>query len=35
LSQEQICKAQGNGLELAFLSNAEKQALRELAAKRK
>jgi adenosine deaminase len=35
LSQEQICKAQANGLELAFLSNSEKQALRELAANRK
>lgn len=35
LSQQQIIKAQENGIELAFLSNAEKQALREMALKRK
>ncbi|MGR5541230.1 adenosine deaminase, partial [Vibrio campbellii] len=34
LSQEQIRQAQTNGLELAFLSDAEKQALRDIAAKR-
>lgn len=34
LSQEQIRQAQINGLELAFISEQEKQALKELAAKR-
>lgn len=34
LSQEQIRQAQINGLDVAFLSKAEKQALRDLAAKR-
>jgi len=34
LSLEQIKQAQINGLEIAFLSAAEKQALRETAAKR-
>ena len=34
LTQEQIRQAQINGLELAFLSDAEKQALRDMAASR-
>lgn len=34
LSQVQIRQAQINGLELAFLSETEKQALRDIAAKR-
>ncbi|MDD9178984.1 MULTISPECIES: adenosine deaminase [Aliivibrio] len=34
LTQEQLRQIQVNGLDLAFLSNAEKQALRDMAAKR-
>ena len=34
LTQEQLRQIQINGLDLAFLSDAEKQALRDMAAKR-
>ncbi|MCP3697564.1 MAG: adenosine deaminase, partial [Aliivibrio sp.] len=34
LTQEQLRQIQVNGLDLAFLSNAEKQGLRDMAAKR-